>query len=91
MKKENHPGFVRRHRASFWLCVLSYPIAYGAANVLCLVGQLLRNFAAASLPRSLTVLRPLAIDADTCILCLVIALNALAALLFANKEAEKRQ
>lgn len=88
MKKENSPRFARRHRASFWLCVLSYPIAYGAANVLCLVGQLLRNFAAASLPRSLTALRPLAIDADTCILCLVIALNVLAALLFADSKAD---
>lgn len=88
MKKENSPRFARRHRASFWLCVLSYPIAYGTANVLCLVGQLLRNFAAASLPRSLTALRPLAVDADTCILCLVIALNVLAALLFADSKAD---
>lgn len=88
MKKENSPRFARRHRASFWLCVLSYPIAYGAANVLCLGGQLLRNFAAASLPRSLTALRPLAVDADTCILCLVIALNVLAALLFADSKAD---
>ena len=88
MKKENSPRFARRHRASFWLCILSYPIAYLAANVLCLVGRLLRDLSAALLPRSLTALWPLAVDADTCILCLVIALNVLAALLFADSKAD---
>lgn len=88
MKKENHPGFVRRHRVSFWLCVLSYPIAYLAANVLCLAGRLLRDLSTALLPRSLTALRPLAVDEDMCILCLVIALNVLAALLFADNKAD---
>lgn len=73
-------SFVKRHRASFWLSLLSYPIASVVSFLLSRVASLLPGL----LPETLWPLIP-SFHADVCTYCLVLSLNVLSALLFADR------
>lgn len=73
-------SFVKRHRASFWLSLLSYPIASAVSFLLSRLASLLPVL----LPEGLWPLLP-SFHADVCTYCLVLSLNVLSALLFADR------
>ncbi len=80
MTREKRPGFVKRYRASVWLSLLSYPIASLVSWLLSIVAGCLP----ALLPEALWPLIP-SFHADVCTYCLVLSLNVLSALLFADR------